>query len=82
MQALGGQTLGLPQIILCTPSMVLNSHTYPSSQVVWYVIFCVLDGWMYMGGIGMNPSVYNKYQLLGKYCLFLPSHQGTEVLCT
>ena len=46
MQALGGQTLGLPQIILYTPSMVLNSHTYPSSQVVWYVIFCVLDGWM------------------------------------
>ena len=28
----------------------------------------------------MNPSVYNKYQLLGECCLFLSSHQGTEVL--
>ena len=35
---------------------------------------------MYMGGIGMNPSVYNKCRLLGEYCLFLSSHQGTGVL--
>ena len=28
----------------------------------------------------MNPSVYNKYWLLGEFCLFLSSHQGTEVL--
>ena len=37
---------------------------------------------MYMGGIGMNPSVYNKDRLLGEFCLFLSSHQGTEVLCS
>ena len=37
---------------------------------------------MYMGGIEMNPSIYDKRHLLGEYSPFLSSHQGKEFLCS
>ena len=45
MQALGGQTLGVPQIILCTPSMgggQANPHLWRDMQVKIQLSFALL----------------------------------------
>ena len=45
MEALGGQTLGVPQIILCTPSMgggQANPHLWRDMQVINEIEFALL----------------------------------------
>jgi len=37
---------------------------------------------VYMGGIELNPSLYNRCPLLGEYSLFLSLYPEKEVLCS